>query len=133
MWPAIAGFIAEGFKTWVASRGVIKQAELQKKLADIQADVKHDEGVGAGWKDEYLTILLTSPILVTFWGAFFNQPHLIENARVGIDAVGSMPEWYQVILGTIVLGSFSIRGFQTWKRYKLKDKRVDAELGGAEE
>lgn len=125
MWPAVVSLITEGFKSFMQHRQAKAQAKHERDLRIIDSEDAHDALVSQGWKDEYLTILFTAPIIVIFWGAFFNDPEKIKAAADGINAVGTLPEWYQMILGTIVLGSFSLRGYHAWKKYKRQGLKAD--------
>ncbi len=55
------------------------------------------------WKDEYLTIIFTLPLI----GCFF--PAVVPYIREGFAALETMPSWYQITLSVIVAASFGVR------------------------
>ena len=67
---------------------------------DIQA-IKQAEGA---WKDEYLTILFSIPLLLCF------IPFTVEYVERGFTALQQTPDWYKYTLGVIVSASFGIKG-----------------------
>ena len=56
------------------------------------------------WKDEYLTIVLSIPIIMAF------IPGLDTIVHNGFAQLEAMPEWYQLSLGAVIAASFGIRG-----------------------
>ena len=62
------------------------------------------KGSQASWKDEYLVILFSIPLILCFMGSWGRN--IVQE---GFRALETMPEWYQVTLGCIVAASFGIR------------------------
>ena len=57
----------------------------------------------SGWKDEFFTIVLSIPAVLCF------IPGMVEYVRVGFDALGGMPDWYQWMLGIAVGSAFGYK------------------------
>ena len=55
------------------------------------------------WKDEWLTILFSIPLILAF------IPGMEEVVANGFAQLQAMPEWYQYSLGVIVAASFGVR------------------------
>lgn len=60
--------------------------------------------MSTSWKDEYLTILLSLPMIVAFFGTWGRQ-----TVSEGFDAISQAPEWYKVAFLSVVAASFGIR------------------------
>lgn len=58
---------------------------------------------GSSWKDEWLTLLFSIPLILAF------IPGGVEYAQAGFAALESMPTWYQYTLSVIVAASFGVR------------------------
>ena len=71
------------------------EAEWEKIMA---------QGSQSSWKDEWLTILFSVPLVLCFTGEWGRQ-----TVSDGFTALASMPEWYQYTLGVIVAASFGVR------------------------
>ena len=55
------------------------------------------------WKDEYLTIIFTIPLIACF------IPFLVPYVKEGFIVLEGMPRWYQMTISVIVAASFGVR------------------------
>jgi len=76
----------------------------QQIKGEIDWDVEAIKGSKESWKDEYLTILFSIPLLLCF------LPFTVEYVERGFTALAMTPDWYKYTLGIIVSASFGIRG-----------------------
>ena len=96
-----------------------KKAKAKQKLVKIEAeteivkqqikgevdwDLEAIKGSKDSWKDEYLTILFSIPLLLCFF------PFTVEYVERGFAALAMTPDWYKYTLGVIVSASFGIKG-----------------------
>jgi len=82
------------------------KATIMKSAATSEADWERimAQGSQSSWKDEWLTILFSIPLILSFcgeWGRTVTEQ--------GFAALEAMPDWYQYTLGVIVAASFGIR------------------------
>jgi hypothetical protein len=82
------------------------KATIMKSAATSEADWERvmAQGSQQSWKDEWLTILFSIPLILSFcgdWGRNITEQ--------GFAALQVMPDWYQYTLGVIVAASFGIR------------------------
>lgn len=78
---------------------------MEKQIAgEIDWDVEAVKGSKESWKDEYLTILFSIPLLLCF------LPWTVEYVERGFAALAQTPDWYKYTLGVIVSASFGIKG-----------------------
>ena len=77
---------------------------MQKKAAgEIDWDVAQAKASETSWKDEWLTVVFTLPLILLLFG----EEERVNNFFL---ALSNCPEWYQYLLGTIVAASFGFRG-----------------------
>jgi len=108
----VAGDVVKGV---VAS----KKAKAEQKLTKIKAetellnkqisgevewDIQAIKQAESSWKDGYLTILFSIPLLLCF------LPFTVEYVESGFAALSQTPDWYKYTLGVIVSASFGIKG-----------------------
>ena len=104
--------------TWLNGKVEEKKAQAQTKVAKAQAeaivmqkkatgeidwDLEMAKGSANSWKDEWLTILFSIPLILAF------VPGMEEVVANGFARLNEMPEWYQYSLGVIVAASFGVR------------------------
>ena len=114
----LIGPIAELAGTWMSGKVEEKKAQSATKVAKAQAeavvmqkkatgeidwDLEMARGSQSSWKDEWLTILFSLPLILAF------VPGMEELVRNGFQQLEQMPEWYQYSLGVIVAASFGTR------------------------
>ena len=96
-------------KAQAATKVAIAQAEavvMQKKATgEIDWDLKMADASAHSWKDEWLTVLFSVPLILAFCGDWGRQ--IVSD---GFTALEAMPDYYQYTLGTIVAASFGMRG-----------------------
>ncbi len=78
---------------------------MEKQIAgEIDWDVAAQKNSSGSWKDEYLTILFSIPLLLCF------LPFTVDYVERGFEALAMTPDWYKYTLGVIVSASFGIKG-----------------------
>lgn len=104
---AIGGYV-ETKKAKAKQKLVQIEAEttiMEKQIAgEIDWDVAAQKNSSGSWKDEYLTILFSIPLLLCF------LPFTVEYVERGFKALAMTPDWYKYTLGVIVSASFGIKG-----------------------
>ena len=118
MLTALIGPIASLAGTWLeghvetgkaktAAEVAKKKAEAivyeRKANAEIDWDLEAIKGSASSWKDEWLVILFSVPLILAF------IPGMEGVVANGFEQLKSMPEWYQYSLGVIVAASFGVR------------------------
>ena len=116
---ALVSPIASLIGTWLEGSIEEKKAKTAMKVAEAEAKAKvmveaatHESGWERimaessknSWKDEYLTIIFSIPLILAF------IPGMEDIVHNGFAQLEAMPEWYQLALGAAVAASFGIRG-----------------------
>jgi hypothetical protein len=93
------------------TKAKVAKAEAQAQIMLSQATSEADwekvmaEGSRDSWKDEWLTILFSVPLVLAFCGEWGR-----DVVMDGFSALDAMPDYYRYTLGAIVSASFGIRG-----------------------
>ena len=118
MLAALIGPISQLAGTWLEGKVEKTKAETGAKVAKARAeatimekkatgeidwDIAMAEGSKHSWKDEWLTILFSIPLILAF------IPGMEEVVANGFEQLEAMPQWYQYSLGVIVAASFGVR------------------------
>ena len=117
MIQALIGPVVSLASTWMEGRiqkskakteadVALKRAEAivyeKKATAEIDWDLEAIKGSKESWKDEWLCILFSIPMILAF------VPGMDGVVEKGFQQLELMPEWYQYSLGCIVAASFGI-------------------------
>jgi len=115
----LIGPIAELAGTWLKGSVETSKAKTDAKVAQAKAeaivmqkkatgeidwDLKMADASASSWKDEWLTIIFSVPLVLSFCGEWGRQ--IVDD---GFAALSTMPDWYQYTLGIIVAASFGVR------------------------
>ncbi len=82
------------------------EAAIMKVAATSEASWEKVMAKGSvnSWKDEWLTVLFSIPLILAFCGDWGRE--IVSN---GFAALEAMPDYYQYTLGVIVSASFAVR------------------------
>ena len=84
----------------------LTEAEIKKKqlTGEIDWDIQAIKATQNSWKDEWITLLFSIPLILAFCGDWGNQI-----VQAGFTSLETMPTWYQYSLGGIVSASIGMR------------------------
>ena len=118
MWTALIAPIANIAGSWIdgkveqtkakatanVARAKAEATIMEKKATgEIDWDIEMARSSASSWKDEWLVILFSIPLILAF------IPGMEDVVRNGFEQLNTMPEWYQYSLGVIVAASFGVR------------------------
>tara|TARA_R110001592_G_scaffold7437_1_gene41741 strand:+ start:101 stop:484 length:384 start_codon:yes stop_codon:yes gene_type:complete len=69
-----------------------------------------------GWKDEFVLILVSLPILLLVWSVFSDDPTIQDKIDIFFDKFGSLPFWYQTLFISIVASIYGLKGAEIFKK-----------------
>lgn len=114
----LIGPISQLAGTWLEGKVEKTKAETGAKVAKAKAeavimekkatgeldwDITMAEASKHSWKDEWLVILFSVPLVLAF------IPGMEGVVQNGFEQLEKMPDWYQYSLGVIVAASFGVR------------------------
>lgn len=113
MWQAIIGPIADLAGGWIKGKIEEKKAMQEAKLERIKTDADWEarmaDASANSWKDEYLIIVLTLPVIFVGYGIATENLEIIDRVNTGFETLSSLPEWYQYLLFIGVSASFGLK------------------------
>ena len=105
-----------------------KKKETQMMMANAQA--KHAEKMAAGeieysgkllesrnsdWKDEFVLIILTLPILILAYSVWSSDPNIMVKVDMFFDKFSNLPSWFTNLWILVVASIYGIKGTQIFK------------------
>ncbi len=84
----------------------LTEAEIKRKqlTGEIDWDIAAIQATQNSWKDEWITLLFSIPLILAFCGDWGNAI-----VQAGFTSLEAMPTWYQYSLGGIVSASIGMR------------------------
>ena len=73
-----------------------------------------------GWKDEFVLILISLPILLLIWSVFSDDPMIKEKIDVFFVQFGQLPMWYQMLFVGVVGSIYGLKGVDIFKNNQKK-------------
>jgi uncharacterized ion transporter superfamily protein YfcC len=89
-----------------ASKMARGESEYQGKLLEARQ---------SDWKDEFVLVVLTLPILVIAWGVFSDDPGASEKIKEFFDQFQQLPSWFTNLWILVVASIYGIKGTQIFK------------------
>lgn len=91
--------------------------ETQVVFNEQEIDRLSKKNEGETWKDEYITIIMTLPLLTificTFLGVLLAQPGIIDAAKAANAEVIILVPNYQELLGITIMAGLGLRAYKT--------------------
>ena len=97
----------------------ISQAALHtaEKMAsgEIEYQGKLLEARQADYKDEFVLIILSAPILVLAWAVFSDNPDALDKVKIFFEHFQQHPTWFTSLWVLVVASIFGIKGTQVFR------------------
>ena len=73
-----------------------------------------------GWKDEFVLILISLPILLLIWSVFSNDPMIKDKIDIFFVQFAALPMWYQMLFVGVVGSIYGLKGVDIFKNNQKK-------------
>jgi hypothetical protein len=112
--PIVSGLFSVG-KQYLSNKAEKSQAKHERDVAVIKGDQDWDaiqaENSGESWKDEYLTIVITSPFIAMFIAAVWGNMEMVTRIRDAFVIIKEqVPDEYWTLLYVAFAASFGVKG-----------------------
>lgn len=101
---AVGGLATTYLDGKVAVQKANAEIKVKQATGEIDWDLAAIQATQNSWKDEWITLLFSIPLILAFCGDWGNSI-----VQAGFAALETMPAWYQYSLGGIVSASIGIR------------------------
>ena len=123
MWFSLAKMaMSTGAKVYAnkqRQKEAMSQAALHtaEKMArgEIEYQGKLLEARQADYKDEFVLVILSAPILVLAWAVFSDNPQAMEKVNTFFEHFAALPKWFTNLWILVVASIFGIKGTQIFR------------------
>jgi hypothetical protein len=124
MWWNLIGMAvktgAEVYKNRQESKALESQAQKlhYERMArgEIEYQGKIMDTNSQSWKDEFVLILISIPILLLGWSVFSNDEQIKVKLDTFFTYFGNLPLWYQALFVGVVSAIYGLKGADIFKR-----------------
>jgi hypothetical protein len=94
------------------------QMNHAQKMADGQAEYQGKllESRNSDWKDEFILILLSMPILMLGFSVWSDDPTHMEKMKLFFEYFSDLPFWYQTIFVGVIASVYGLKATDLIKR-----------------
>ena len=120
-----------GLKLAFKAGSHIYQQRQKTKMLMADAESKHAERLASGeleykkeiiknnnqgWKDEFVLILVSAPVLILVYSIFSDDPEIHAKLKLFFDQFNNMPYWYQALFIGVVSAIYGLKGADIIKK-----------------
>ena len=95
-------------------------AEMRHTEKMANGEVEYQKAVmqnnQQGWKDEFVLILVSAPVMLLIWSIFSDDPEIMEKVDKFFNQFNNMPFWYQALFIGVVSAIYGLKGADIIKK-----------------
>jgi uncharacterized ion transporter superfamily protein YfcC len=94
------------------------QMRHAEKMANGEAEYQGKllESRNSDWKDEFILLLLSAPIVLLAWAVFSDDPAAMEKMKLFFEYFSQLPFWYQTIFVGVIASVYGLKATDLIKR-----------------
>ena len=111
----------------------IYKKRRETKMAMADAQLMHAERMARGeeayqgkllearqsdWKDEFVLLILSAPIVVLAWAVISDDPEAMNKVKLFFEYFSTLPSWFTNLWILVVASIFGIKGTQIFRNGK---------------
>ena len=126
MWLGIAKMAfqtgAHVIKNRQQTKMLVSDAERLHAQKMANGEVEYKKAIMAnnnqGWKDEFVLILVSAPVMLLIWSIFSDDPEIMIKLEKFFEQFNNMPFWYQALFIGVVSAIYGLKGADIMKKPK---------------
>ena len=122
--PTVLKTGASVFANRQKAKILMSDAELLHAQKMANGEVEYQAAVrqsnDKGWKDEFVLILVSLPVLLLVWSVFSDDPLIKEKIDIFFEQFAALPMWYQMLFVGVVGSIYGLKGVDIFKNNQKK-------------
>ena len=118
--PTVLKTGASIFANRQKAKVLMSDAELLHAQKMANGEVEYQAAVrqsnDKGWKDEFVLILVSAPVLLLIWSVFSDDPNIQEKIYIFFNKFANLPFWYQTLFIGVVASIYGLKGADIFKK-----------------
>jgi len=118
--PTVLKTGASVFANRQKQKVLLSEAELLHAQKMANGEVEYQAAVrqsnDKGWKDEFVLILVSAPVILLIWSVFSDDPNIQQKLDMFFDKFENLPFWYQTLFIGVVASIYGLKGADIFKK-----------------
>jgi len=118
--PTVLKTGASIFANRQKAKVLMSDAELLHAQKMANGEVEYQAAVrqsnDKGWKDEFVLILVSAPVILLIWSVFSDDPEINAKIDLFFDKFSNLPFWYQSLFIGVVASIYGLKGADIFKK-----------------
>jgi len=130
MWFGLAKIALQTGAKLYSNKQRTKEAMSDARLFHAQRMAKGEESYQGkllearqnDYKDEFVLVILSTPIIILAWAVFSDNPQAMEKVNIFFEHFAALPKWFTSLWILVVASIFGIKGTQIFRNNKVDKK-----------
>jgi uncharacterized ion transporter superfamily protein YfcC len=101
-------------KILMSDAALLHAQKMANGEVEYQAAVRQSND--KGWKDEFVLILVSAPVLLLIWSVFSEDPDIQAKLHMFFEQFNNLPFWYQTLFVGVVASIYGLKGADIFKK-----------------
>ena len=123
MWFGLAKIALQTGAKLYSNKQRTKEAMSDARLFHAQRMAKGEESYQGkllearqnDYKDEFVLVILSTPIIILAWAVFSDNPQAMEKVNIFFEHFAALPKWFTNLWILVVASIFGIKGTQIFR------------------
>ena len=103
-------------KILMSDAALLHAQKMASGEVEYQAQVRQSND--KGWKDEFVLILVSAPVILLIWSVFSDDPEIQAKLHMFFEQFNNLPFWYQTLFVGVVASIYGLKGADIFKGKK---------------
>lgn len=101
-------------KILMSDAALLHAQKMANGEVEYQAAVRQSND--KGWKDEFVLILVSAPVILLIWSVFSEDPDIQAKLHMFFEQFNNLPFWYQTLFVGVVASIYGLKGADIFKK-----------------
>ena len=101
-------------KILMSDAALLHAQKMANGEVEYQAAVRQSND--KGWKDEFVLILVSAPVILLIWSVFSDDPDIQAKLHMFFEQFNNLPFWYQSLFIGVVASIYGLKGADIFKK-----------------
>ena len=123
MWFGLAKIALQTGVKLYSNKQRTKEAMSDARLFHAQRRAKGEESYQGkllearqnDYKDEFVLVILSTPIIILAWAVFSDNPQAMDKVNIFFEHFAALPKWFTSLWILVVASIFGIKGTQIFR------------------